>query len=564
MAGGQAWQLSLPCCPARCSGRALQSSDPPGSFPGALSGSGLLSQLLPLSPSTCPASLAQVWSLLGHDHSSSHHDISKDRLLGQLLGHLIVCWTSKIWEIQYEALDTLHYLCRCIQQQKCVTSPEDDLKHPQCGGERKAGRPSWLSLCSARSIVKAFGEYLHPADKTVIVLRAIEAMRDSCTCDKEELISIVDVAMTEPASWLTEVWIITRCIYKNLQHISTASARCSLKLLFLSMAEQNPREMILSLIDISPASASGTQELHSAGSPAGSAGPSLPSLFQLLASSDVTPEAFAGVYNREKFPWCQNVVLFSLTLTGLITLSQSPDKAKKILVLLPDLICMLQTAHSKNRKKMLLIFRNVMGHLKKKDSSTALQLAENLPQLFDDVSSQVRELSICLFKEVIQMADWKHQRQMRKNVQGSLVPLVLHMSDETESVAKASHEAFCVAAKVLKWKWLSHHVQALERWRTVECLLEQEQSRAEKYVRQSLLYLQHAQVSVRLAAVRFIGMAARCLKDSRADTLLEVCEGKQGQCCVCWGWWGRGQSLGSVLPCPVLLQGTSRGHLLHS
>ncbi|XP_061326709.1 uncharacterized protein LOC133278196 [Pezoporus flaviventris] len=159
-------------------------------------------------------------------------------------------------------------------------------------------------------------------------------------------------------------------------------------------------------------------------------------LLALLACSDVTPEEFAGVYNREKFPWCQNVVLFSLTLTGLITLSQSPDTAKKILVLLPDLIYMLQTAHSKNRKKMLLIFRNVMGHLKKKDSSTALQLAENLPQLFDDVSSQVRELSICLFKEVIQMADWKHQRQMRKNVQGSLVPLVLHMSDETESVAK--------------------------------------------------------------------------------------------------------------------------------
>ncbi|XP_061320206.1 uncharacterized protein LOC133274685 [Pezoporus flaviventris] len=196
------------------------------------------------------SSSVQVWSLLTDDNSSSHGDTIHDRLLGQLLGHLIVCWTSKIWEIQYEALDTLHYLCRCIQQQKCVTSPEDDLKHPQCGGERKAGKPSWLSVCSTRSIVKvmsfslagpcpghqqetgvskgvqneqachgltvpataapaasfpAFGEDLRPPDKTVILVKAIEAMRDSCTCDKEELISIVDVAMTEPASWLTEV-----------------------------------------------------------------------------------------------------------------------------------------------------------------------------------------------------------------------------------------------------------------------------------------------------------------------------------------------------------------------
>ncbi|XP_061326668.1 uncharacterized protein LOC133278161 [Pezoporus flaviventris] len=204
------------------------------------------------------SSSVQVWSLLGHDHSSSHHDISKDRLLGRLLGCLIVCWTSKIWAIQQEALVALHHLSIFIQHQKCMTSPQPDNchdhpEHPQAGGKREAGKPSCLSLCSTRSMAKAFGEYLHPADKTVIILRAIQAMRDPCVCDKEELISILNVAMTEPASWLTEVWFITRCIYNNLQHISAASARCSLKSLFLSMAQQNPREMILSLIDISPA-----------------------------------------------------------------------------------------------------------------------------------------------------------------------------------------------------------------------------------------------------------------------------------------------------------------------
>ncbi|XP_061326311.1 uncharacterized protein LOC133277970 [Pezoporus flaviventris] len=279
--------------------------------------------LLPLSPSTCPASLAQVWSLLGHDHSSSHHDISKDCLLGQLLGRLIVCWTSKIWAIQQEALVALHHLSIFIQHQKCMTSPQPDNchdhpEHPQAGGKREAGKPSCLSLCSTISMAKvmsfflagplvwgirtrlvqakgsrtsglgmtslslvrglllfwsrdfrglhsrvpplsprdlssypllrndcspccqlsrgssrqscshcpaeqhyqgtqcntssppssflqAFEEYLHPADKTVIILRAIQAMRDSCVCDKEELISVLNVAMTEPASWLTEV-----------------------------------------------------------------------------------------------------------------------------------------------------------------------------------------------------------------------------------------------------------------------------------------------------------------------------------------------------------------------
>ncbi|XP_061326711.1 uncharacterized protein LOC133278198 [Pezoporus flaviventris] len=419
------------------------------------------------------SSSVQVWSLLGHDHSSSHHDISKDCLLGQLLGRLIVCWTSKIWAIQQEALVALHHLSIFIQHQKCMTSPQPDNchdhpEHPQAGGKREAGKPSCLSLCSTISMAKvmsfflagplvwgirtrlvqakgsrtsglgmtslslvrglllfwsrdfrglhsrvpplsprdlssypllrndcspccqlsrgssrqscshcpaeqhyqgtqcntssppssflqAFEEYLHPADKTVIILRAIQATRDSCVCDKEELISVLNVAMTEPASWLTEVRIITRCIYNNLQHISAASARCSLKSLFLSMAEQKPREMILSLIDISPACNSKVAQAM------WEALLSQPlilvkvlrelrrnlqhlqlrirhgfcrvkfciRLLALLACSDVTPEEFAGVYNREKFPWCQNVVLFSLTLTGLITLSQSPDTVSR-------------------------------------------------------------------------------------------------------------------------------------------------------------------------------------------------------------------------------------------
>ncbi|XP_061210086.1 maestro heat-like repeat family member 5 [Neopsephotus bourkii] len=271
---------------------------------------------------------------------------------------------------------------------------------------------------------------------------------------------------------------------------------------------------------------------------------------------------FAGVYKIRKLLLPPR--LFSMLLHGLVTLSESPDSARKILVMLPDLTNILLSVHSDDKMRALLIFRNVMGHLKKQARSIALELARRLRHLFDDECSQIRELSICLFKDIIQMADWKDKRQMQKKVRRSLVPLVLHMSDEMESVAKASQEALWAAAKVLKCKGLSPHVETLERWRTVELLLEQEQSRAEEYVGQSLLYLQHAQVSVRLAAVRFIGLAARCLKDNSRDMLLKVWEGKQGQCCVCWGWWGRGQSLGSVLPCPVLLQGTSRGHLLHS
>ncbi|XP_061219239.1 uncharacterized protein LOC133217634 [Neopsephotus bourkii] len=169
-----------------------------------------------------------------------------------------------------------------------------------------------------------------------------------------------------------------------------------------------------------------------------------------------------------------------------------------------------------------------LGELNPLPSATLMPLLRELLLLKSScpppyqVSSQVRELSICLFKEILQMADWKHRRQMQKAARESLVPLVLHMSDETESVAKASYEALCEVARVLKWKRLGHRVRVLERERTVECLLEHDRSRAEEYVRHSMPYLQHAQVTVRTAAVRFIGLAGKHLENSSKDTLQEI------------------------------------------
>ncbi|XP_033920356.1 maestro heat-like repeat-containing protein family member 1 [Melopsittacus undulatus] len=409
-----------------------------------------------------------------------------------------------------------------------MTSPKDGLQHPQCGGETEAGKPSWLSACSARSIVKAFEEYLQPAAKMVIVLKTIEAMRDSHICDREELISIVDLITMERASWLTEVSAVVSCIYYNLEHIYTPAAWHSLGMLLLKMAELWPADVTLRLVDLAPSCDSIAvtmwEVLFSDPLILENVLRQLNTRFQhvsvrwrfssqkveaciqllaLLASSHVTPRMFAGVY-RLREPLVPPRLL-SLLLQGLITLSQSPDMAEKILIMLPDLMKTLQSTY-RDKMRALVVFRNVTDHLKKKASSIVLDLAEMLVPLFDDECSHIQELSICLFKDIIQLVDWKDKRKMQKKVQTSLVPLMLHMSDEIESVAQASKEALSAAAKVLKWNWLSHHLQTSERWRTMECLLEQEPSRAEEYTRQSLLYLQHSQVSVRLAALRFIAL----------------------------------------------------------
>ncbi|KAM6044715.1 maestro heat-like repeat-containing protein family member 7 [Theristicus caerulescens] len=187
-----------------------------------------------------------------------------------------------------------------------------------------------------------------------------------------------------------------------------------------------------------------------------------------------------------------------------------------------------ENGNTDNKMKALFVFRNVLGHMsREKASLTALQLVEKLLPLFDDESRQLRELSICLFRDVLQMVVGKDKKQMEENVRRSLLPLFFRMSDQSGSVAKASQEALLVAAKLLKWTQLTHLTQTQQTCRIGECLLVQDRSRVEEYLSQSLPYLKDAQVPLREAAVRFIGLAAQHRRDQSEEKLAEICTALQ-------------------------------------
>ncbi|KAF1475836.1 hypothetical protein FQV18_0016886, partial [Eudyptula minor novaehollandiae] len=112
-------------------------------------------------------------------------------------------------------------------------------------------------------------------------------------------------------------------------------------------------------------------------------------------------------------------------------------QARKIQVLLPHITEVLHDGNRGIKMKALVVFRNVMRHLKRKEASPiAVQLVEELLPLLDDESSQMRELSISLFRDVVETVVGKDKRRMKKKVRRSLLPLFFHMHDETDSVAK--------------------------------------------------------------------------------------------------------------------------------
>ncbi|KAK2510435.1 hypothetical protein Q9233_017744 [Columba guinea] len=170
----------------------------------------------------------------------------------------------------------------------------------------------------------------------------------------------------------------------------------------------------------------------------------------------------------------------------------------------------LQETNSDIKMKVLMLFQNVMPHVDtQEDAPMVLQLAETLRPLFDDESGRVRELSINLFEAVTKTAMRRNKEKMKEKLQRVLLPLSIHLHDQNKSVAKAAGDALVTCAESLGWRRLSHLVKTGQVYRIGDRLLQQDRSRLEDYLNQSLPYLKDAQASLREAAVRFLG-AGRC------------------------------------------------------
>ncbi|XP_071588676.1 uncharacterized protein [Heliangelus exortis] len=142
-------------------------------------------------------------------------------------------------------------------------------------------------------------------------------------------------------------------------------------------------------------------------------------------------------------------------------------------VLLMDLLEVLQQGSKDVQLKALRICRKVMGELTREEaSSIAVELLDKLLPLFDNgLLSELREISISLFTELLKKVAGKCKRQMRNQVRRGLLPLWFHMSDDTQSVAEASSQALLDAAEFLKWQQLQHVVRTEQMWRIGECLV---------------------------------------------------------------------------------------------
>ncbi|XP_071658788.1 maestro heat-like repeat-containing protein family member 7 [Patagioenas fasciata] len=406
-----------------------------------------------------------------------------------------------------------------------------------------------------------FAEYLQPSERSDLVRVFIEATTDSSTFDKEAARSVLDMAKGNPDLWLVDE-VVTTLLQVAPGGDSTALALWEVMFSVPQTVRSILRELLSQLWDLKSRLFCTHLEDYCL------------VRLAMLASRDLGDRTFAATYLDFRFLKEERPAMLSLVLRGIMTLSETVEMARKMKIILPDLMRVLLFGYKAATTKALLVFRTVMAQLERKEAShVAVQMAEFLLPLLDDELSQLRESSISLFRDLMKMAVGNDKREMKNVVRLGLLPLFFRMSDQTQSVAKAAGEALLAAAELLKWKPLKHLVRTQQTWQIGESLpqphrapgwdmgmagagrgmagsgsrdwssqlgmdsdvpiplcslqLKQDSSRAQEFLIQSLSYLKDAQASLREAAVRFIGLAARHLTNPSQRKLAEICSALQ-------------------------------------
>ncbi|XP_040512069.1 uncharacterized protein LOC101750975 isoform X2 [Gallus gallus] len=406
---------------------------------------------------------------------------------------------------------------------------------------------------------ESFAKFVPPSQRTNIICMTLEAIGECSAEDREWASLMLDVVLRDPVSWMMDVPEILEFIWRNLGSNST-SLQPTLYTVLDVLTNQFPRDVLISVLTDLPHSDSTTLDIWKRML---SLAENSECILDVLCSV-LQDQELCGIFNvttaelgllrltlihpteenlqelckpalLQRLLKIESLPLLWLVLRGLVLLSERPETAIGIRDLLPDVMETLRFANTSIALKASKISRNVMTHVGKREARPiVVELAEKLLPLFSHVSSEVREGSILLFKDVMEAAVWWQKRNMRKTVHRGLLPLLFQMSDETPSVAEASGEALVRCAKFLRWKELKRQAKRKGKMEIKECLLRQDRQTANEYLWLSLPYLQNSQASLRYEAVEFIALQplrgdAHPAVRSVATGVIQKCQGQKAE-----------------------------------
>ncbi|OXB73232.1 UNVERIFIED_CONTAM: hypothetical protein H355_016412, partial [Colinus virginianus] len=326
---------------------------------------------------------------------------------------------------------------------------------------------------------------------------------------------------------------IVKVIHISLPAIKSKRALKSLDRALFTMASQQLKEMVRSMLVSSPTWASRGRVMSEL--PGALRGFIFRHLIELLNPSsccqdiemlecmDLEEELWSDMKLVHTCLQSQSRAMQQLVLRGILQLSKRQDTAETVINFLTWIVEQdLQDTESNICATVLLILGNLLRLPEGKELSFfSLELMDKLPALFNDESSTVRQLSIHLCLLLLPLGSGARGLCCCLGCGG------------ISAVWQASWKALLGAAQFLCWRQLEHLVQTAQFWQIGKCMVctfpcprtgsglprtdptdpvpfpgqlaRRRKNAAQDHLGQSLLYLQSPQEPLWQEAVRFIG-----------------------------------------------------------
>ncbi|XP_021039716.1 maestro heat-like repeat family member 5 isoform X1 [Mus caroli] len=209
----------------------------------------------------------------------------------------------------------------------------------------------------------------------------------------------------------------------------------------------------------------------------------------------------------------RNQMVRAMSLKGLGSTLMHPKKATLLRIKLMELLNNFLQPEFKDPAGLM----KIMGHLLHCLSAqgigiVSLRIAQHLLSLFTDERAAVREGAIFLFGDVIHYGGKKLRQSLKDVASQATVPLLFNMADPCQEVATKARFTFLRCAILLKWEFRKELFGKLAWGQGLGAandifiyMLESNVGNYQQFLSQALKYLDSSHMTVKLAAMKFIG-----------------------------------------------------------
>ncbi|CAM5106108.1 unnamed protein product [Eretmochelys imbricata] len=224
-----------------------------------------------------------------------------------------------------------------------------------------------------------------------------------------------------------------------------------------------------------------------------------------------------------------NSIIRRLSLRGLGSIVFQPEKVQFLRAQLPAILAMFCDRDGRRVMEAMHKAADIIYLLNREGLGTISQdIAASLCPFIDDEKGSVRSAAIVLLGNVVSRVQDPDKPFVQQEIIHCLLPLLLHLEDQDESVKLSCKLTLFRCAVFLRWA----HLKTLSRslaWDGSSqllkcvwiCLMQNNESHIPKFLFQALQYLESSQTTIRHSAARFIGNTIHHFCDLLSETVNE-------------------------------------------